>query len=142
MLPWLALALAVLVVVWLRGARRARLRWLEALSLVGKWELEAPSSGRDGPRGRSLTLSGDLASGKYVARDNDIVERGEWRVSGRTLALLPTEGEGAPRGPSRFELRLFEAGRIGLHGPGREREIYVKRDGNVIPLVRRPKRGS
>lgn len=141
MLLWLALALAVLVVIWLRGARRARVRWLEALSLVGKWELEVPGSGR-GPRGRSLTLSGDLASGKYVARDNDAVERGEWRVSGRTLALLPTEGEGAPRGPSRFELRLFEAGRIGLHGPGREREIYVKRDGNVIPLVRRPKRGS
>ena len=27
-----------------------------------------------------------------------------------------------------------------VDGPGREREIYIKREGNVVPLVRKPKR--
>ena len=78
-----------------------------------------------------------------MARDDDAVQRGEWRLSGRTLTLSPTEGGAQQSGaPTRYELRLFEAGRIGLDGPGREREVYSKRDGNVIPLLRRPKRGS
>lgn len=147
MLLWLALGLGALLLVWLRGVKRARERWLEALNLVGKWELEAAGV-ESAPRHRALTLSGDLAAGrhvsagKYLARDEDAVQRGEWRLSGRTLILSPTEGDAPPSGPARYELRLFEAGRIGLDGPGREREVYVKRDGNVIPLLLRPKRGS
>lgn len=140
MLLWLVLGLGALLFVWLRGAKQARQRWLEALNLLGKWELEAAGEGAG--RRRSLTLSGDLAAGKYVARDDDAVQRGEWRLSGRTLTLSPTEGDAQSGAPTRYELRLFEAGRIGLDGPGREREVYSKRDGNVIPLLRRPKRGS
>lgn len=142
MLLWLALGLGALLLVWLRGAKRTRERWLEALNLVGKWELQSPAGERAGPRCRSLTLSGDLDAGKYVARDDDAVHRGEWRLAGRTLTLSPTEGDAQPGAPVRYELRLFEAGRIGLDGPGREREVYLKRDGNVIPLLRRPKRGG
>ena len=59
MLLWLVLGLGALLFVWLRGAKQARQRWLEALNLLGKWELEAAGEGA-GPR-RSLTLSGDLA---------------------------------------------------------------------------------
>lgn len=142
MLLWLVLGLGALLFVWLRGAKQARQRWLEALNLVGKWELEAGAGEGAGSRRRSLTLSGDLAAGKYVARDDDAVQRGEWRLSGRALVLSPTEGDPQPDAPVRYELRLFEAGRIGLDGPGREREVYSKRDGNVVPLLRRPKRGS
>ena len=142
MLLWLVLGLGALLFVWLRGAKQARQRWLEALNLVGKWELEAGAGEGAGSRRRSLTLSGDLAAGKYVARDDDTVQRGEWRLSGRTLTLSPTEGDAQPGAPARYELRLFEAGRIGLDGAGREREVYSKRDGNVVPLLRRPKRGS
>lgn len=141
MLLWLALGLGALLLVWLRGAKRTRERWLEALGLVGRWELQAAGGESGKPRRRALTLSGDLSAGKYVARDDDTVQRGEWRLSGRTLTLSPTEGDD-PSAPAHYEVRLFEAGRIGLDGPGRRREVYAKKDGNVIPLLRRPKRGS
>lgn len=143
MLLWLALGLGALTFIWLRRSRQARQRWLETLNLVGKWELE-PVAGDDGnsgrPRQRTLTLSGELAAGQYVAKDDGALHRGEWRLKGGALILSPTEGEAAPKGPERYELRLFETGRIGLDGPGRQREVYVKRDGNVIPLLRRPTR--
>ena len=142
MLLWLALGLGALTFIWLRRARRARQRWLEALNLVGKWELEAAAEPSARPRRRTLTLSGDLASGQYVAKDDGALHRGEWQLKGTALVLSPTEGEAAPEAPVRYQLRLFETGRIGLDGPGRQREVYVKRDGNVIPLLRRPTRGK
>jgi hypothetical protein len=44
---------------------------------------------------------------------------------------------GSPNGPLiTLDLRLFAEGKIGLHGPGRERRIYVKKRSNVIPLRR------
>ena len=135
----LLLGIGGVALVWSRGARRARLEWLRKLGLLGKWQLESGAAGAGDsatpPGRRSLTLSGALSSGAYVARDGDAVQRGEWRLNGHTLTLAASEGEGAGAGPQRFELRLFEAGRIGIDGPGREREIYVKQEDNVVPLV-------
>ena len=139
----LLLGVGALVFAWSRSARRARTEWLAALNLLGKWELEVRTDdGEDGatPPRRTFTMTGTLSSGQYVARDGDVIERGEWRLSGHTLTLAATEGPHAGDGPKRYELRLFEAGRIGVDGPGREREIYIKREGNVVPLVRKPKR--
>lgn len=139
MLWALVLGCGALALIWWRSASRARENWLHDLSLVGKWELEGarePAKAK-----RSLTLSGDLAAGRYVGRDGDDVHRGKWRLSGHVLTLEPLESEaGNHPGTAQFELRLFEPGRIGLDGPGREREIYRKREGNVIPLARRPRR--
>ena len=141
----LVLGVGALVFAWSRNAKRARDEWLRALNLLGKWELE--SSADSASPSRSLTLTGALSAGKYVAHDGEgaatsAIERGEWRLSGHTLTLAATEGESAGDGPKRYDLRLFEAGRIGIDGPGRQREIYVKREGNVVPLVRGPKRRS
>lgn len=137
----LVLGFGVMGLVWWRSVRRVRENWLHDLSLVGKWELEASDAKERGKAQRSLTLSGGLASGRYVARDGDDVHRGKWRLSGHTLALEPLESEaGNHPGAAQFELRLFEPGRIGLDGPGRERETYRKREGNVIPLAKRPRR--
>jgi len=36
-----------------------------------------------------------------------------------------------------LDVRLFDAGKIGIHGPGREHRVYVKQRSNVVPL-RRP----
>lgn len=138
----LLLGVGALVFVWSRNARRARAEWLRALNLLGKWELESGAELSADVHSRSLTLTGALAAGKYVARDGDAIERGEWRLSGHTLTLAATEGEGAGAGPKRYDLRLFEAGRIGIDGADRQREIYVKREGNVVPLVHGPKRRS
>lgn len=125
--------------LWWRGASRARENWLLDLNLVGKWELE--TSARDDSAQRSLTFSGDLAGGRYVARDGDAVHRGKWRLRGHLLMLEPIESESGDHPPAaQFELRLFAPGRIGLDGPGRKRETYRKREGNVIPLARRPRR--
>ncbi len=126
-LALLVIVVGALAFLWLWSARRSRERWLRSLDLVGKWELD-PRPPRGGSR--SLTLSGELASGSYLARDGDTTERGKWRLSGHTLTLEP---EGA-EAPAYYDLHLFASGRIGLDGPGREREIYVKCAGNVIPL--------
>ena len=132
---WLfVIAVAAVTTFWMRGARRKRLEWLRSLNLVGKWELDAaPTNGNPAHR-RWLTLSGDLAGGTYVARDGDVIQRGNWRLRGHALYLEPTEGDGAVTTPASYELRLFDKGKIGLDGPGRKREVYVKRESNVIPL--------
>ena len=136
---WLLIAsVALLCLHWVRKARRSRLAWLQSLNLVGKWEC-APENAA-GLR-RWLTFSGGIASGSYVSRDGDAVHRGAWRLRGHTLTLQPKEGAYEGDGPMHYDLRLFETGKIGLDGPGRKREIYLKRGSNVIPLVHRPRRG-
>lgn len=130
----LAVAIALLCLHWARKARRLRQQWLQSLNLVGRWECV-------GEQRRSLAMSGDLASGSYVAKDGDATHRGDWRLRGHTLTLQPKEGDVAAEGPLHYELRLFEVGRIGLDGPDRQREVYVKRSGNVVPLLRGPRRG-
>lgn len=137
MIVWLlVVGIALLCLHWARKARRARLAWLQSLNLVGKWECAGQSAGMR----RSLTLSGDLASGSYVAKDGDATHRGDWRLRGQSLTLQPKEGD-CGDGPLHYELRLFEVGKIGLDGPDRQREVYVKRGSNVIPLRRGPQRG-
>ena len=77
----LLLGVGALVFAWSRSARRARTEWLAALNLLGKWELEVRTDdGEDGaaPPRRTLTMTGTLSSGQYVARDGDVIERGEW----------------------------------------------------------------
>ena len=134
MMVWLfILGVVVLASVWMRSASRKRQDWLRALNLPGKWELDPPPVANGGAHEvKSLTLSGDLDGGTYVARDGDAIHRGKWRLHGHSLELEPTEGDA--EAPAQYDLRLFEKGKIGLDGPGREREVYVKRDSNVIPL--------
>ena len=122
---------AVVVFLWFRSAQRARSDWVSALDLIGQWDLDATAGSADGSTGeaRSLTLSGGPLSGPYVAKDGDTTYRGTWRLTGATLTLEPEGGRAA-----QYELRLFSVGRIGIDGPGRQREIYVKCDDNIIPF--------
>ncbi len=124
------LLLAVIVgavVLYVRGTRAARLRWLSQLSLPGAWH-------RDGVgESRVLRLGGELDGGRYVAQDGESEETGVWRLSGHTLVLHPDQSDD-PEASQHFDIRLFDTGRIGIDGPGREREIYVKRADNVIEL--------
>ena len=135
-MSFLLFLVAVTTVIWLwaRSAKRKRQEWLRTLNLLGKWELEQTNADSGTPTRRSFTLSGDIDAGTYVAKDDDAVQRGNWRVRGHGLTLEPTEGSGPIDGPNTYDLRLFGPGRIGLDGPGRPRETYVKRDSNVIPL--------
>ena len=117
---------AVVVLRWVRATKRARVEWLRAVNLIGRWERQAEDGNG---QARSLTFTGDLAAGGYAAKDGETVEKGDWLLRGHTLTLSPAEGDS-----TEFDLRLFQPGKIGLDGPGREREIYVRSSDNVIPL--------
>jgi hypothetical protein len=120
----LIVAVAVVCGFWVLTNRKHRQRWLQRLDLPGTWSWED----HDG----ELELNGELDSGRYCMRDGDDEERGEWRLEGHDLVLEPRSGRA-----SALDLRLFIEGKIGVHGPGREHRVYVKKRGNVVPL-RRP----
>ena len=117
------IAVTALVVIWVRGTRRNRLRWLARLDLPGIWE-------REGEWGR-LELSGELDGGSYRIADGEGSEdrTGTWRLEGHTLVLTSSAG-----GRLEYDLRLFQEGKIGVDGPGLERRIYGKVPSNVVPL--------
>ena len=112
--------------VWYRRNQRARERWLRRLNLPGSWEWEAGDS--------ALDLSGGLASGSFLLREAGVQRSGRWRLSGHRLELHATQGEVADHQPYVFDLRLFETGKLGLDGPGRERRIYGRSARNVVPM--------
>ena len=75
---------------------------------------------------------GELDQGGYRIRELGVVEEGQWRLDGHVLQLFHDDGTAA----GAYDLRLFSDGKIGLHGPGRERRIYNKTPSNVVPLRR------
>lgn len=119
------LILAAVGVYWARSLRQSRRRWLERLDLPGTWQWQ----GDEG----ELELSGHVAGGRYRIFERGGEESGEWRLAGHALILLAEP----QRNPVEYDLRLFKDGTIGIHGPGREQRIYVKKRGNVVSL-RRP----
>ncbi|MEE9254730.1 MAG: hypothetical protein V3U43_07325 [Pseudomonadales bacterium] len=126
---WLFLAVAALVGYSLvRSMRQNRRRWLQRLALPGTWECE-----RDGVR-YYLELRGDPGGGRFeeswIADGRRTVEQGTWKLHGNEIHF-DTEA-----GHTVCEVRLFKEGRIGIHGPGRERRIYDKHQSNVVPLRR------
>ena len=114
---------AAIAVVWVRGTRQNRQRWLTKLNLPGLWQ---------GENGARLELGGSLDGGQYRLVVEGLEERGNWSLGGNDL-LLHGEGESAPR---RYDLRFFDAGRIGLHGQALNREILHRAADNVVPLRR------
>lgn len=118
------IVVAALCILWVRANRLQRQRWLERLDLPGTWRWQD----HDG----ALELDGALDGGHYRRSEGSRVEQGSWRLEGHDLILEPRDGSAAT-----LDLRLFDTGKIGVHGPGLERRIYVKERGNVVPL-RRP----
>lgn len=124
-------ALAVLG-IWLMRARAGRRRWLAELHLPGIWDL------KDAGTPTVLEFSGAAEEGHYLARSGKDEEEGAWRIAGRSLVLVPevSAPEQDPQ-PVEYELRVFGPGSIGIHGPGRERQVYLRRGDNVVPIHRR-----
>ena len=119
----LLLAIVVVAVSWIRMTRNTRRKWLAQLNLPGAWELQGA-----GPA-VILELRGALAGGQYTISGGSASERGVWRLPGRALVLAPEGGSEVV-----YDLRMFDVGKIGIDGPGHERQIYVKRPDNVVPL--------
>ncbi|MDP6471519.1 MAG: hypothetical protein QGI81_11060 [Pseudomonadales bacterium] len=119
----LIIIVAAAAVMWVRGARQNRLRWLEKLHLPGLWH---------GDSGVRLELGGTLEGGPYRLLVEGREERGAWSLHGHDL-MLHGEGESGPR---RYDLRFFDAGKIGLHGQALDREILNRAGDNIVPLRR------
>lgn len=119
----LSIVVALLVFTWVRASRRNRRQWLERLALPGTWSWQQGSG--------QLELAGGLDRGSYRLQEGGRSERGRWRLEGHTLELEAEDGQRRA-----CDLRFFDAGRIGLHGDGLDRRIYVKALSNVVPLRR------
>lgn len=121
-----SLALVVFVIVlvtfWQRSSRRGRVAWLTRLALPGQWRSS------DGVR---VEFAGGLDHGDYEWRRLGVSERGSWRYVGHTLELIPAEG--APR---RFDLRMFDAGKVSLTPAQGDALLLEKQSSNVVPLFR------
>ncbi|MCZ6869747.1 MAG: hypothetical protein O7G84_09615 [Gammaproteobacteria bacterium] len=127
---WIIIAIAAFVGYSLvHSMRQNRTRWLKRLALPGTWECE-----RDGVH-YYLELRGELTGGRFeeswIADGRRRVEQGSWVLHGNDIRFDTNEQHVV------CHLRLFEEGRIGIHGPGRERRIYEKHQSNVVPLRRR-----
>ncbi len=119
------MVVTALCITWVRASRRNRQRWLARLDLPGRWEWQDHAG--------TLELEGELDQGRYCFSESGNEEQGRWWLQGHELVLQP-EGGGDVNA---LDVRLFEEGKIGIHGPGRERRIYIKQRANVVPL-RRP----
>ena len=119
---------ACVVTVWVRNTRRARHDWLTDLDLPGTWDLDNSETPE------CIEFSGSMESGCYAQTLDDIVIKGHWAINGSSLTLSPDEEESVP---TTYELRKFQTGNIGINGPDRPRQIFVKRSSNIIPLRRR-----
>ena len=117
------IAVALMVFAWVRASRRSRRQWLERLALPGAWRWQQGSG--------ELELSGHLDHGSYRLHEGGRTEQGRWRLEGHVLEFRAEDGTSRD-----CDLRYFDAGRIGLHGDGLERRIYVKSVSNVVPLRR------
>ncbi len=128
----LLIAALIAGVAWVlfRNVQERRQAWLSRLALPGRWQGD-----QDGVHYR-LELSGDLDGGQYrevnEGPSGRKEETGRWHLSGNSVVFEPEGGA-----ISSCDLRLFETGRIGLHGPGRERRVYVRQGDNVVMLPRR-----
>ena len=117
------IGVAGVVYIWLRGARANRLRWLQRLDLPGTWNWQE----HDG----TLELAGELSEGTFRKLEAGVESRGEWRLTGHNLSLEPSGGK-----LETYDLRFFEAGKIGLQSGDAEARVYVKSPSNVVPLRR------
>ena len=116
----IVIVVAVIAVVWIRGARRNRLVWLRKLNLPGRWQCEQGQ----------LALEGELNGGRYRLRDGAREESGRWLLEGNDLMLVSDTAASQRR----YDLRYFGPGKIGVDGPGLPRRVYERIADNVVSL--------
>ena len=121
----------VLVFVFLRMNRQARLRWLRQVDLPGLWHEQDSGSARTP---RELRLLGSIATGDYRLLEGEHEQRGQWRLQGDELLLTPEQGE-----VEAFSLRLFKSGQISLQGAEGDARLFHKKVDNVVSMQRFPR---
>ena len=111
-----------LVIVYLRSNRKARVKWLQNLSLPGHWV-----SQRDGTH---LSLAGGFDAGEFTRQGDTLSDRGHWRYQGDTLTLHGAQQHA-------FTVQMFQPGVISLTGEEGTAELFHKQSDNVVPLAKR-----
>ena len=81
-------AVVVLVFIYLRMNRQARLRWLRQIDLPGLWREQANT---EGAVASELRLLGGIASGDYLLLRGSQEQRGHWQFRGDELVLSPRQ---------------------------------------------------
>jgi len=114
--------------VVVRRLQMRRARWLRRLNLPGSWSWDEGDS--------VLDLSGSRSSGSFLLREAGDQRSGRWQLRGHSLQLYVTKGDAEGYNPYVFDLRLFEGGKIGLDGVGREQRLYTRSSQNVVSLRR------
>ena len=122
------MAIALVLVTWFNRVSTARQKWLASLELPGSWKQDAPLDGCDP---FFFTFSGESTNGSYEMRCKDTGKQGSWRISRSSLILSETSGD-----EINYEIRLFEKGKIGLHGGDFDHQIFSKQTDNIVPLRR------
>jgi len=121
----------VLVFVFIRINRQARLRWLRQVDLPGLWHEQDSGSAL---ANRELRLLGGIANGDYRLLEGEREQLGQWRFQGDQLLLTPEQGE-----VEVFSLRLFKPGQISLQGAEGDARLFHKQADNVVSMQRFPR---
>ena len=78
-----------------------------------------------------MELAGELSHGTFRRVESGVETKGEWQLSGHDLRMEASDGR-----VETYDLRFFEAGRIGLRAGDADARLYVKTPSNVVPLRR------
>ena len=80
----------VLVFLYLRMNRQARLRWVRQIDLPGLWREQDSGAARIP---RELRLLGSIAAGDYLLIEGQREQRGQWVFRGDQLLLTTDQGQ-------------------------------------------------
>ena len=119
-------AVVVLVFIYLRMNRQARLRWLQQIDLPGLWREQVKTGQAEASE---LRLLGGIASGEYRLLEGDEEQRGQWQFRGDELVLSPRQGD-----TRALTLRLFKPGEISLQDASGTAQLFHKQTDNVVSL--------
>ena len=121
----------VLVFLYLRMNRQARLRWVRQIDLPGLWREQDSGAARIP---RELRLLGGIAAGDYLLIEGQREQRGQWVFRGDQLLLTTDQGQ-----TEVYVLRLFKPGQISLQAGEGDTRLFQKQADNVVSIQRLPR---
>ena len=135
------IGVALIVYLYVRTNRLARLKWHAKLDLPGQWILVSGADSESASPESSVHFSGNQSQVRFQINDlqqgdfhtllgfDSHISSGEWVVQGSKLLLTAD-----PARASTFVLHLFQPGQLGLEDTDGKRIILHKQANNVVSL--------